>query len=192
MSKRHKVLFVAVGVMVGAVFVPPSLAYAKEAILEVFVTNTADKPIPVSGNVTVANSSLPVSGTVAVADAREPFEIRVDLSLGTAVPFNNFSFSVPEGKRFVVEFVSASVSLPSGQTPLLSANASNAGLGFPIPLTLQGVGNGNAFFRGATPVLDFAPAGAYLFGLERQNPAGGALSGTASGFVYLSGYLLPA
>ena len=192
MSKSRAVLLVAAGVMAGAVFVPPGLAYAKEAVLEVFVANTPDTPVPVSGNVTVSNASVPVSGTVSVADAREPFETRVDLFLGAGSPFDNFSFSVPAGKRLVVEFVSASVGLASGQTPLLSANAQNGALGFPIPLTLQGVGNGNAFYRGATPVLDFAPAGAYLVSLERQNPAGGALSGTSSGFVYISGYLVPA
>ena len=192
MSKPRKFLLVAAGVMAGATVVPPGLAYAKEAVLEVFITNTPDAPVPVSGSVAVSNASLPVSGTVAVADAREPFERRVDLSLAAGEPFASFSFSVPAGKRLVVEFVSASVGLPSGQTPLLSANAQNGGLGFSIPLALQGVGNGNAFHRGATPVLDFAPAGFYLINLERQNPAGGLVSGTASGFVYVSGYLLPA
>ena len=141
-------------------FVPPSLAYAKEAIVEVLITNTADRPVLVSGSVTVANQSLPVSGTVAVADGRQPFETRVDLSLGAGSPFDNFSFSVPAGKRLVVEFVAASVGLPSGQTPLLSANAGNGALGLGI-------------------------------GLERQNRGGGLVSGTASGFVYLSGISFP-
>ena len=192
MSKPRMALFLVAGVFAGAVFVPPGLAAAKDAIQEVLITNTSAAPVPVSGNVTVSNASLPVTGTVAVADQREPFETRVDLSLGVGEPFKSFSFTVPAGKRLVVEFVSASVGLPSGQTPLLSANAQNGALGFPILLSQQGVGNGNAFYRGATPLLDFAPAGAYLIGLERQNPAGGLVSGTASGFVYLSGYLLPA
>lgn len=175
----------AAGLMAGAVLVPPGLAYAKDAIQGVLVTNTSEQPVPVSGSVTVS------SGTVAVADQREPFESRVDLTLAASEPFNSFTFSVPTGKRLVVEFVSASVTVPNGQTPLLGANTANGALGFPIPVSLQGVGNGNAFYRGATPVLDFAPAGTYAFSLERQNPAGGIVSGSASAYVYLSGYLLP-
>ena len=197
MSRWRKVLIVASSVLAGALVVPPGLAAAKDAVQSVLIANTPDQPVPVAGSVAVTgtvgvNGTVPVDGTVSVRDSREPFETRVDLPLGAGTPFDTFSFDVPAGKRLVVEFVSARVALPSGQTPLLSANASNGATGFAIPLALQGVGNGNGFWAGAMPAVDFASAGAYFIGIERQNPAGGALSGTASGFVYLSGYLLPA
>ncbi|HET9442571.1 MAG TPA: hypothetical protein VFO65_04565 [Acidimicrobiales bacterium] len=180
MSKLRNVLLVVSGLVTGAVLVPPGMAAAKDAVMEVLVTNTADRPVP-------------VTGTVAVSDDRVPFEVRVNVSQIQGSTLSSGEFVVPADRRLVVEFVSASVSLPSGQTPLLSANASTGATGFAIPLTLQGVGNGNAFFTGATPVLDFAAAGStYRINFERQNPAGGLPSGSGSGFVYLSGYLLPA
>ena len=192
MSKLRNVLLVVSGLVTGAVLVPPGMAAAKDAVMEVLVTNTADRPVPVSGTVGVSGP-VPVTGTVAVSDDRVPFEERVNLTQIAGATVSTGSFVVPADRRLVVEFVSASVSLPSGQTPLLSANAGSGATGFPIPLTLQGVGNGNAFFTGATAVLDFAPAGSfYQINLERQNPAGGLPSGNGSGFVYLSGYLLPA
>lgn len=171
-----------------------SVAVSNDPSKPVPVSNDPSKPLSVNGSVAVTadpNSPLPVSGSVTVADNRQPFETRVDMFLDGGEPFGFFAFQVPAGKRLIVEFTSASVALPDGQTPLLSANASNGGLGFPYLLTKQGVGNGNAFFRGSTPVLDFAQSGFYVFGMERQNPGGGALTGTLSGFVYLSGYLLP-
>lgn len=189
MTRLRSVLLIALGIVVGAVLGPPSYAVAKDAVTQVFVTNTSANPIPVTGSVSV-DEPVTVDGSVSVADNREPFETRVDLNLATGQSADTFSFSVPAGKRLVVEFVSAYVGLPSGQTPLVAANAVNAALGYAIPVALQGVGNGNAFWTGATPVLEFED-GSYVISLERQNPGGGALSGTASGFVYVSGYLLP-
>ncbi|KRA29873.1 MULTISPECIES: hypothetical protein [unclassified Nocardioides] len=176
-------------------------AHAAGALLNVIVANDSAHPVPVSGSVAVNNTganpvpvtgNVGVSGSVAVADNREPFEKRVDLAdAGGSVDTGNFQ--VPAGKRLVVEFISASVNVPSGQTPLLSANAGTGALGFPIPVQLQGVGNGNAFYEGATPVLDFAAPGSfYSITLERQLPAGGQVTGDGGGYVYLSGYLIPA
>lgn len=180
MSKSHKMLLVASGIVAGALLLPPGIAAAKDALQEVLVRNTADQPVP-------------VAGTVAVSDDRVPFEQRVNLTQVAGATVSTGSFVVPADRRLVVEFVAASVNLPSGQTPLLSANAGSGATGFPIPVTLQGVGNGIAFFAGSTPVLDYAPAGSfYSITLERQNPAGGLPSGSGSGYVYLSGYTLPA
>lgn len=189
MSRTRTAILVALGVLVGSITVPTAVAAGTKA-LEVFITNTAANPVPVSGSVAV-NGSVAVSGPVTVADSREPFEIRLDISLANGEFNNGTNFQVPAGKRLVVEFISASVTLPNGQTPLLSANANTGALGFAIPVQLQGVGNGNAFYRGTVDALDFAPAGFYFVDLERQNPAGGAVPGTAGAYVYLSGYLLP-
>lgn len=219
MTRTRTVLLLSLAILVGALLVPTGYASAS-SLLKVFVTNTAANPVPVTGSsvgepvrvdgsvnvdepvtvdgtVTVdepvsVDGSVSVNGPVQVADAREPFETRVDVDLGNGDFGGNGTFSVPAGKRLVVEFVAAQVALPDGQLPLMSANAQNAALGYPIPLTRQGVGNGNAFFTGSMDALDFANAGTYLISLSRQNPAGGAVPGTAGGFVYISGYLLPA
>ena len=190
-----------VALLLGGVLFAGAGANAASAILKVIVANDAANPVPVKGSVAVSNPSdnpvpvtgqVGVSGTVNVADGRETFEQRIDLvEFGASVASG--SFQVPQGKRLVVEFISARVNVPSGQTPLVSANASTGATGFPIPVELQGVGNGNAFFAGATPVLDFAAPGSfYSVTLERQLPGGGLPTGSAGGFVYLSGYLVPA
>lgn len=190
MTRTRTVLLLTLAILVGALLLPSGYA-AASSLMKVFVTNDAAHPVPVTGSVNV-DGSVSVNGPVQIADAREPFETRVDVSLGAGEFGSNDTFSVPDGKRLVVEFVAADVALPDGQLPLLSANALNGGLGYPIPLTRQGVGNGNAFFTGSMAALDFANAGPYLINLSRQNPAGGAVPGTASGFVYISGYLIPA
>lgn len=201
MSRSRTALLVACGVVAGALIVPPGIAAAKSAVQEVLITNTTNQPVPVTGAIGVTNTAanpVPVSGTVAVngtvavADAREPFEIRVNVSLPSGEFSSSGSFVVPEGKRLVVEFASAQVSVPDGQKPFLSANANTGALGFAFPLEDQGVGTGNRFFASAGPILDFAPAGFYTIGFNRQQPAGGPVPGSGSGFVYLSGYMLPA
>jgi len=198
--RGRSILALALALLLGGVLFGGPGAHAAGALLNVFVSNDAAHPVPVAGSVAVSNTSekpvpvtgdVGVSGSVSVADDREPFEIRVDLTDAGATT-DSGSFQVPAGKRLVVEFISARVNVPSGQTPLLSANASTGALGFPVPVELQGVGNGNAFHAGATRVLDFAAPGSYYsITLERQLPAGGAVTGDGGGFVYVSGYLIP-
>lgn len=189
MTRTRTVLLIALGIVVGCILIPPGYAAAKDAVTQVLITNTAAEPVPVSGSVAV-DGPVSVSGPVQVADSREEFEIRVDL-VEQGVTASG-SFTVPEGKRLVVEFISARVNVPNGQTPLVSANAGTGARGFAIPVALQGVGNGNAFYAGAMSVLDFANAGSfYVVNLERQNPQGGLVTGSAGGFVFVSGYLIP-
>ena len=183
------VVVAAVGVVMGSAIAadaapPPASPPAQSVIV-------ANTPLPVAGSVGVVGT-VAVDGTVSVRDDRVPFEQRIDLvEFGQSVASG--SFQVPAERRLVVEFVSVRINVPSGQTPLVSANASTGATGFAIPVELQGVGNGNAFFAGATPLLDFAPAGSfYTVSLERQNPNGGLPTGSAGGFAYISGYLLPA
>ena len=199
--RARTILAVTVAFLLGGVLFGGPGAQAASALLSVFVTNDTAHPVPtraigttaVSGSVNVGNlpATQPVSGTVEVADSREPFETRIDLEASGAT-VSTGSFSVPAGKRLVVEFVSAAVNVPNGQTPLVSLNASTGAVGFRVPVELQGVGNGNAFYGGALQVLDFAAPGSfYTASLERQLPAGGLPTGDGGGFIYVSGYLIP-
>lgn len=195
MSRARIAIVALAGALVAALLIPTA-ATGAAAILKVVVTNTSDNPVPVRGTVNVSGplvggDPVPVTGSVDVTDNREPFEIRVDLNLPAGQPFGNEAFEVPAGKRLVVEFVAARATVPNGQTPLLGANTQNGALGFPIPVDLQGVGNGNAFYNGSMDTLDFAGSGFYLLGLERQNPGGGPVTGSASASFYVSGYLIP-
>jgi hypothetical protein len=182
---------VSSSVLAGALLVPSGIAAAKDALLEVIIANTADQPVPVSGNVGVTGT-VAVDGAVSVKDDRVPFEQRIDLvEFGPSIASG--TYAVPADRKLVVEFVAVRVNVVSGQTPLVSTNASDGGTGFAVPVALQGVGNGNAFFTGATRVLDYAAAGSsYRVTLERQNPGGGLPTGSAGGFAFISGYTLPA
>lgn len=198
MSRIKIILLVAFGALLGALLVPTA-ATGAAAIIKVVVTNTNDNPVPVRGSVNVSGPQVggdpvPVTGSVDVEDNRQPFKERLDLTW----PNGSFiadveHFQVPAGKRLVVEFAAASATVPDGQLVLVSVNAGNGAIGYPIPLDRQGVGNGNAFYRGSAPALDFIGPEGFIFpSAERQNPAGGAVPGTASGWVFLSGYLIDA
>jgi hypothetical protein len=195
MSRTRIVVTVLVSALAVALLVPTA-ATGAAAILKVVVTNTSDNPVPIRGTVNVSGPApgadpVPVTGSVAVQDDREPFETRVDINLSASEPFDTNGFQIPEGKRLVVQFIGANATVPDGQTPLLSVNAGSGATGLPIPLQLQGVGNGNAFYRGGMAVTEFH-TGFYSVGLERQLPGGGLPGGSGSAFVYIAGYLVPA
>ncbi|MFL6157935.1 MAG: hypothetical protein ACJ72D_17725 [Marmoricola sp.] len=189
------VLLILGGVLVGSFLVPPTYAATKSAISNVFITNTAAHPVPVSGSLAVTNgpaNPVPISGQVNVADDRQPFQTRVFYHLDDGQYFDETSFDVPAGKRLVVEFISAEARVPTGQTPVIGANTYGGAVGIPIALEQQGpVDSGSVLFTGTHQVLEFAPTGSYSFLVERGNSAGTA-PGKSDGSIYVSGYLSPA
>lgn len=205
MKRRYVILLVTLAAMLGGLAAQPA-ANAASALINVVVTNDTAHPVPtratgtttVGGTVEVGNSSdepVPVSGSVSVADEREPFEVRLDFSLDDGGFSYNTSdnFTVPAGKRLIVQFVSARFYVPQNQTPTLSANADSGATGYPVALQQQGLSNGLMIWSGSLSVLDFAPAGTYFFDLSRApTNQNASVPGSASGFVYLSGYLVPA
>lgn len=70
---------VVLGIVIGALFVPAGGAVAVNAAKEVFVTNTADSPVP-----TRAVGATEVRGAVAIADGA-----KVGLADGTTVKVDN-------------------------------------------------------------------------------------------------------
>ena len=169
----------------------------------VTVNNSSINPVPVSaqqaGPWTVGLSGTPavsLSGTptVNVADAREPFQARAS-AFGDSDDFGTTaSFSVPAGKRLVVEFLSASASIPPSQSAVVSVDG-----GAYIPMQPQGVQATSAgtfaTSIGAVSLLEFHPAGSTVsVHLERARTD--FYNGTVPGVMYLSvfvsGYLLPA
>ena len=179
--------------VVGAVFLGATVFRAQVAsaaqLLNVFVANDAAHPVPVA-----------VQGTpsVEVADARTPFEHRFDFVLedgdfSDAAP----GFTVPDGKRLVVEFISARVTLPLGQTPSIFVNSLGGATGYALPLDRQGVrdtsvGTFNEF-GSADDVLEFEEGGGFYDVLLERQPdgsAGGNVNDRGTGSVYISGYLI--
>ncbi len=110
----------------GSVDITNTLDNAVPVTGSVIIGNTMDSVVPVTGSVTITNSVVPVSGSVmlngtpSVRDADNPafqpfvaqLDLRVDYpdSGGTEV-----IATVPEGKRLVIETVSAFSLLPAGQ-----------------------------------------------------------------------------
>ena len=69
MSLRMKGLLVVIGLCVSAMVVPPAVAVAEKAIQDVFVTNTAETPVPVAGTVEVSErTSVIWSDTFVIAN----------------------------------------------------------------------------------------------------------------------------
>ena len=175
--------------VLGATVLREPIAFAATPFTNVIVGNTDANPVPVR-----------VQGTssVQVADERTPFERRFDFVLedgdfSDAAP----GFTVPDGQRLVVEFISARVTLPLGQTPSIFVNSLGGATGYALPLDRQGVrdtsvGTFNEFGV-ATPALEFEESGGFYDVLLERQPdgsAGGNVNGRGTGSVYISGYLI--
>src|SRR6266508_2815519 len=148
------VLIALVATVLGATAFREQVASAAPAILQVFVTNDSSNPVPVTGTVGIQGTP-----SVNVIDEREPFETRIDVTLASGSFNGSGGFTVPSGKRLVAEFISALVTLPPGQTPLVFVNSLSGAVGFALPLADQGtratsVGTFEEF-TGAQQILDF-------------------------------------
>lgn len=176
------VLMLTLSAVLGATVLREPIAFAAQPVTGVIVGNTASQPVP-------------VTGTIQVADGRVPFETRLNVQAEDGVSNASNGFDVPTGKRLVVEFISVFVGLPKGQKPLVGINAESGGLGFIMPLNLEGT-RANSIgtfddYTGAMKTLDFAHGGdQYRVSFERA-PSGvyGPTPGAASLTAYISGYL---
>jgi hypothetical protein len=182
-------LLLVCSAVLGATVFREQVAEAAQAILPVRVVNTSADPVPVSGTVAINGTAA-----VEVADERTPFEIRVDADIANEFFGSSGHFTVPDGKRLVVEFISVSVRLPPGQVPSVSVNADSGARGFAVPLEFQGtditsVGTSDRYI-GALNVLDFADAGDFYSIAFRRTSSAVLPPGTAHMFAFVSGYLV--
>jgi hypothetical protein len=101
--RRATVVVLAVSAMGFALVVAePAFAAAKDAVQSVFITNTADNPVPVNGTVTVANPTPAAAAPVLVQKqfGQQP--------ITKANPFaGGVLYQVPPGKLLTVEFFQA-------------------------------------------------------------------------------------
>jgi hypothetical protein len=181
------VLLLVGSAILGATVFREQAARAAAAILPVKVTNTAAEPVPVVLGGTAA---------VEVADQREPFEKRLDADADGGFFSSTAGFTVPEGKRLVVEFISVDVRLPKGQVPTVGVNTRDGNLGFSMPLQFQGTqttGFGtDDHYTGGTKTLDFAESGEFydIFFFRTISNDSQAPPGNAHMIAYVSGYLI--
>jgi hypothetical protein len=152
---------------------------------------------PASGpGVTVTN---PVSNPVPVRDvenpARQPFQQELFLSTPDGLLGANDQFTVPSGKRLVIEFVSFTMNWPAGQlTTRAFINVCNASgnacpVSFYVPASFQATEfGGTDFFVASSPTRLYADPGSVVGVAVRRN----VTAGTGLATVAVSGYLVDA
>ena len=150
---------------------------------------------PASGpGVTVNNTdSNPVPVRDVENPARQPFQQELFLSTPDGLLGATEQFTVPSGKRLVIEFVSFSMTWPGGQvTTRAFINVCNAsGNSCPassyLPASFQATEfGGSEFFVASSPTRLYADPGTVVSAAVRRNVTAG--EGLAT--VAISGYLV--
>lgn len=199
-------------ILIGAVVFSSSITARSQAkASNVNVVNTASNPVPtvaqgttsIAGNVSVTNTptvNLASGATVGINnDASRPVPIQ-DVDRPTAQPFKQTSqltfdpgfalamggqFSVPAGKRLVIECVTVIAEVPLGQN-VLYARIVNAGNALILTLTHPGNYAAGEVFVGTHRVFAVLEPGTQV------QPSAFRDSGTAGGTMsmLISGYLV--
>jgi len=134
----------------------PAPAQAPPPSVPVTVVNTTANPVPTaavgttlvafrgtptinlaSGTVTVGNSVTSPVQVHNVNDATTPFEGRLVFNIDPGNQQNHGSFTVPTGKRLVIEHISANTTGPSGQKFIAGLTSEVTGGGGLTWLVLQ-------------------------------------------------------
>jgi hypothetical protein len=185
----RKKLLVALGLVVGVLFLLPGISTAADSFKNVFINNTAANPVP-----TQAQGTTQVAGSVDVRtnpEARAPY-VHSQLFNQTATTCTNFvctaSFpTVPAGQRLVVTYASARYALSSdGTAPSvrLSAGVTGKSILMPAPVRI-----GFDSYIAASPVT-FYVEGGQIPSLQLGGQFVHPVSNTAE--VAITGYLVPA
>lgn len=164
--RGRRLAWICVGVVIGALLVPSGVAVA-EKIKDVFITNDAAHPVPA-----VAGGSPLV------------------LSLHDFCTEDGDSFTVPEGKRLVIEDVAGSVTAPTGErrrTLLLIDDPTTPEVPFAwvLPQTLQENQSTSDIYLSHESLKTYAESG---WKVEARigcplAPSGGGMGLTISGYL---------
>lgn len=111
--KKHNYLLAATGIvlLMGSfvLSVPKGSRAQERNPLQVTVENTRDNPVPVTiGNRVRTCPDEDCPAAMLNANDRKAFQRRVEFVIPDGVPQTGTTISVPEGKRLVIEFVTAS------------------------------------------------------------------------------------
>jgi hypothetical protein len=163
MFKLKQSLVLLSGVIAFLVLSAPAYAQGPPANVpppqNVKVVNTESEPVPVTGTVSVSNlGGTPLPVRDVDNPARQPFQASIiEPPLGTPNPV---FFTVPAGKRLVIEYVSAEALAldPDCVTPPRFALTTTAG-GTPLAHFFYPENSGTISFSGNT---------AKVYGLSRQ------------------------
>jgi hypothetical protein len=147
-----------------------------------------------SGDVTVVNpDSKPVPVRDVENPARQPFQQELFLSTPDGLLGANDQFTVPSGKRLVIEFVSFSMTWPAGQVTtrafinVCNASGNSCPASFYLPASFQATEfGGSEFFVASSPTRLYADPGTVVSAAVRRN----VTAGTGLATVAVSGYLV--
>jgi hypothetical protein len=164
----------------------PNIIVALLAIVLVSATAAnAQSPVKV---INLKSEPIPV---VNINDAGQPFN---ETSLIIHPPGTNVSqvdvATVPEGKRLVIEFISFSSEVPTGQRVVFFSLSTNIGTGnvnFTLPVNTQpAAADGDPIFRTAQSLRIYADGGTTV----KASFGRSASTGNAACNIYISGYLI--
>jgi hypothetical protein len=149
----------------------PARATHVEGATHVYVNNPTGEPIPVRD----------MSG-------REPFTVSLSGLWNSGDKTSSKAFTVPSGKRLVVEYVSVNANVPTGQRVrgYLYGNSTPVAASF-LLFTREGSFGTYDVFVAAQPTRAYLNAGASSLVIQRSSDAG--LTGWSGSVV---GYLIPA
>jgi hypothetical protein len=156
----------------------------------VLVINSPSEPVPVTGMVNVGNlgnSPLPVRD---VDNGRQPFQETTTISLVGDSGHSTTIFTVPAGKRFIIETVSAHAELAPVDTPHrieVITQLGNKTVFHRILVSRQGMDlNGQNVFVGTHYIRAYADPGTDVeFEFSHSNAAN-----NASASITISGYFI--
>jgi hypothetical protein len=119
--------------------------------------------------------------------ARQPFQLNIQVGLGSGILDNYKTFTVPAGKRLVIEYVSGRAGLGDNQLPSFQLGTFTNGDANPTPhyLAAQQTTPGFGLYVISQPVRIYADAGS----LHYVAIVRGSGEGTADVHVSISGYL---
>jgi hypothetical protein len=182
-------LLIAIGVVLGATVFRTDIAQATGLAQAVTVANTASNPVPVHEQGTA---------NVSVIDNHEPFQQALNVSLADGDFGDDASFTVPAGKRLVVQYIAIQAFVPPNEGVSVSYRVGNAlGTSAGVPIVSGGLKRSSAgdhvAWAGGGPVLAYANAGQNVsVFLDRESSVTPVeADGTASMTAIVAGYLVP-
>jgi hypothetical protein len=183
-------LLIAVGVVLGSTVFRSDIAQATGLAQSVVVSNTASNPVPVHEQGTAS---------VSVVDNHEPFQQALNVNLDGGDFSGTDLFTVPEGKRLVLQYIAVSAAVPPDEGVSVSYRVGNAlGTSAGVPIVSGGLEKTSAGdfvqWAGGGPVLAYANPGQNVWvELQRESSlstgtTGGGIAGMTA---ILAGYLVP-
>jgi hypothetical protein len=161
----------------------------------VSISGTPSVNVANTPNVNVANTpNVNVTNTVTTIDAANPAS--QPFQRAEVVSWNNpnliggdATFTVPAGKRLVIEVVSYSLFLPTGTRPTLNfidvstANSNQSPVSYYVPVSLQGNNGTEDVFTGNSLTRLYADPGSTVDVAVRSNSTSGLASVSVSGYL---------